>query len=324
MVNLLITGGAGYIGTVISGLALKRGYRVKVVDLLWFKKDVPLTYSTNQNYEFIEADICNRTLMEQILEGVDFIVHAAAVVGEPATKKFPELTRRVNYQASVDLINMAREKGIKGFIFFSTCSNYGISEGLANEDTLLKPPSLYAQTKVDVERYLMEKADGLDWVICRLSTAYGVSPRMRFDLTVNDFTMNAVTKKYIDIYLPYTYRPYMHIFDIAEVILKTVDKFEAVKNNIFNVGFNKENYQKIQIAEIIKKFIPDLRIEVTSKGTDIRDYQVDFSKLNKWFGATNTYTVEYGVREVIDLLNQGVITDPLDEIYYNTYPKIGG
>lgn len=323
MKTVLITGGAGYIGSVISNLALQMGYRVKVIDSLWFKKEVSLTHESNPNYEFIKGDIRNKRLIDKELEGVDFVIHAAAVVGEPASTKFPELTYQVNYKASTELISKASQKGVKGFVFFSTCSNYGASGELANEETPLNPISLYAETKVNVEKYLMDEARGIDWIIGRVSTVYGSSFRMRFDLTVNDFTMNAFTKKYLDIFKPYTYRPYIHVFDLASTILKILDKFEKVKNNVFNLGFEGENYQKIQIVQIVKKFIADLSVNIIEKGEDLRDYRVDFSKLQKYLGLKNTYTVEDGVKEVIDLLSRGVITDADNRIYSNTYPELG-
>lgn len=323
MKTIFVTGGAGYIGSVISNLALQRGYRVKVIDALWFRKESPLIHMSNPNYEFIKGDIRNYELIDKALEGVDFIIHTAAVVGDPAAKKFPELTKQVNYQATTNLISKASKRGVKGLLFFSTCSNYGISEGLANEESPLNPLSLYAETKVNVEKYLMGEAKGIDWVICRLSTVYGASFRMRFDLTVNDFAMNAFTKKYLEVFRPYTYRPYIHIFDVANTVLEIIKKFKKVKNNVFNVGFDGQNYQKIQIVEAVKKFISNLSVDIIEKGQDFRDYQVDFSKLPKYLGLKNIYTVEDGVKEIIELLRQGYIPDTENRIYSNNYPDLG-
>ncbi len=324
MSKVLITGGAGYIGSVMSNFFLLNGYDVKVADLLWFKKDAPSLYRGNPRYSFVKGDICDAAFRDSLLEDIDFVVHAAAVVGDPASKKFPDLTYKINYEASIKLIDKARNSSVKGFIFLSTCSNYGISEGLANEESPLKPLSLYAETKVDVERYLIDKVSDLDWVICRLSTVYGVSPRMRFDLTVNDFVLNALTTKYLNIFLPYTYRPYIHVSDAGRVISEIVKKFDKTKRNIFNIGFDGENYQKIEIANAISGFIPDVKISVTEKGADSRDYQVDFSKLQKYVDLKNSFRVESGIKEVLGLLNSGKITDPKEDIYYNTSPDTGG
>ena len=324
MPKVLITGGAGYIGSVMSNFFLLNGYDVKVADLLWFKKDVPSIYHGNPRYTFVKGDICNAGFRDNLLKDIDFVVHAAAVVGDPASKKFPDLTYKINHEASIKLIDKARNSNVKGFIFLSTCSNYGISEGLANEESPLKPLSLYAQTKVDVERYLIDEVRDLGWVICRLSTVYGVSPRMRFDLTVNDFTLNAFTNKYLDIFLPYTYRPYIHVSDVGRVIFEVVKNIDRTKNNIFNIGFDGENYQKIEIAKAISKFIPEIKINVTGQGSDSRDYQVDFSKLQKHIDVKNSFRVESGIKEVLDLLNSGSITNPKEDIYYNTSPDRGG
>ena len=322
MPNLLITGGAGYIGAVVSDLALRRGHRVRVVDALWFNKGVPFERDAGPHYEFIKGDIRDAALMERVFDDVDFIIHTAALVGEPAARKFPELARQVNYNASIDLISKAAEYGVKGFIFFSTCSNYGVSDRIAGEDAPLRPLSLYAETKVDVERYLMDKANGLDWVICRLSTAYGCSPRMRFDLTVNDFTMKAYLKKYLDVFLPHTYRPYIHIRDIAGVVMEIVKNFGKVKNGVFNIGFDGENRRKIEIAECVQNLVPGTRIEVVEGRQDMRDYRVDFSKLRRYLNVNNSLTVEDGVKEVLGLLEGGAIADPRMSCYYNTEPDL--
>jgi nucleoside-diphosphate-sugar epimerase len=318
--EIMITGGAGYLGSVVTNMALQKKYRVKTIDCLWFDHTVPLMHTHNPDYQFFRYDISDARCFPEYLNGVDYIVHTAAVVGEPASNKYPELTRKVNYEASKQLIDAAQEYGVKGIVFLSTCSNYGVSEGVATEDTPLQPLSLYAETKVNVEKYL-EKQNGTNWVICRLSTIYGSSPRMRFDLTVNDFAANAFMKKYLDVFLPYTYRPYIHVYDVAHVLLEIIENFQNVKNNVFNVGFNGENYQKITIAETIKEFIPDLKIEIVEKGTDLRDYQVDFSKLKKFLNVDITYTVKDGVKEIINLLRNGIIDNPYEEKYYNTNIK---
>lgn len=321
--KILITGGAGYLGSVITNLGLQEGHVIKVIDTLWFNKSIPLIHISNPAYEFVRNDIRNSNAVKELLDGVDYIIHTAAVVGEPASNKFPELTYKINYEASLNLINQAEESGVKGIIFFSTCSNYGIHSGLAREETALKPLSLYAKSKVDIEEYLINKTKSVNWIICRLSTVYGISPRMRFDLTVNHFTMKGYLEKYLDIFLPYTYRPYIHVFDVAMIILAMIKNFDKVKNNIFNVGFSGENYQKIHIADIVRKFIPDVTIEVVKSGMDVRDYQIDFSKLNRYLNIQNQFTVHKGVKEIIDLLRFGIIEDPCENIYYNTKPDLG-
>lgn len=322
MSKVLVTGGAGYIGSVIASLLLEKGFQVRVVDILWFDEKVPLAHRENHNYEFFRADLSENKVLEKYIQGVDFVVHAAAVVGEPATKKYPQLTQKINYDTSINLINKSISCGIKGFLFLSTCSNYGVCKGIADEESDLKALSLYAETKINVERYLMEKVKNLGWVICRLSTVYGLSPRMRFDLTVNDFTLNAYLNKQLSIFLPYTFRPYIHVADVARIIVALIQKFPQVKNNVFNTGFQGENYQKIQIAQMVKKFIPDLKIEVTQEGSDLRDYRVGFSKLESCLGMKNKFNLEEGIREVLGFLNSASTRDFSGRIYYNTQPRL--
>jgi nucleoside-diphosphate-sugar epimerase len=322
--KLLITGGAGYVGSVLTNTALKNDFEVRVVDSLYFDNKVPLIHLGNPYYEFIRLDITEAGKIKPYLKDIDFVIHAAAIVGEPASNKFPDLTEKTNFGATKELIRLAAEEGVKGFIFLSTCSNYGVVDGMANENTDLKPLSLYADTKVRVENLLMDGSNDIDWVICRMSTIYGASPRMRFDLTVNDFALNAFMKKYLDVFLPYTYRPYIHVYDASRVIISMISQFDKVHKNVFNVGFNSENYQKIKIAETVKKFVPDLKIDVVDKGADLRDYQVDFSKLKDYLNLTNVFTVEDGVREVVEMLYSGIIENPYEKIYYNTEPKLRG
>ncbi|MBN1797205.1 MAG: NAD(P)-dependent oxidoreductase [Spirochaetales bacterium] len=318
--KLLITGGAGNVGSVLVNLALQKGYAVRVVDTLWFNKKIPLAHLGNPEYEFIKGDICDQQLMEKSLHGIDYVIHAAAVVGDPASKLFPDLTSMINQEAAINLIKLCEMNRVKGFVFLSTCSNYGVSDGLATEKSELKPLSLYAETKVSVEQYIMQQAKGVDWVIGRLSTVYGVSPRVRFDLTVNDFAMNGYRNNFLDIFLPLSYRPYVHVWDLARVLLTIIEKFKSVKNNVFNIGFPGENYQKIKIAEAVKKYIPDLKINIVKEGGDLRDYQVDFSKLHGMIKLKREYDAQKCIGEFINVFEQGIINDFDNPVYYNTSP----
>ncbi|MEI6123813.1 MAG: NAD(P)-dependent oxidoreductase [Bacteroidota bacterium] len=320
--KLLITGGAGYIGSVITNMALQNQMQVKVIDCLWFNQQIPLIHLSNPNYEFIKGDICDTTLHDSLLHDVDMVIHCAAVVGDPASKLFPELTKKINYQAAIALFKKAVEKQKKGFIFFSTCSNYGVAQGMATENSELKPLSLYAETKVHTEQYIIENHKNLDFIICRLSTVYGVSPRMRFDLTVNDFTLNAYRKKYLDIFLPESYRPYIHVFDLASTIIQLILNFDKTKNNVFNLGFTGENYMKIEIADAVQKHISGVKVDILKEGGDLRDYKVDFSKLQSYLGCKNIFNVEKSVNEIVEVLNSEMITDYDNPVYYNTTPNI--
>lgn len=320
--RILITGGAGYIGSVITNLALQKGWQVRAADILWFNQQIPLIHYSNPDYEFVHCDICDTNIHESLLKEVDFVIHCAAVVGDPASKLFPELTQRINFDAAVALFEKAKAMHKKGFIFFSTCSNYGVSDGMAHEGSALKPLSLYAETKVGTEQHMINHHDTLDYIVCRLSTVYGLSPRMRFDLTVNDFTMNAWRSKKLEIFLPESYRPYIHVFDLARTVLTLIERFDEAKNNVFNLGFPGENYQKIQIAKAVEKYIAGMEIKILKEGGDLRDYQVDFSKISSFLGLKNFFNAEKGVREITEVLNEEIITDFDHPVYYNTTPTI--
>jgi nucleoside-diphosphate-sugar epimerase len=320
--KILITGGAGYIGSVLTNLALQKGHEVIAIDTLWFNEQIPLIHLNNPKYTFVRGSIADAELLDKYVPEIDYILHTAAVVGDPASKLFPELTIETNFNASVGLIEKARKSNVKGFVFFSTCSNYGVANGMATEESALNPLSAYASTKVDVERYLMDKVNDMDWVIGRLSTIYGVSPRMRFDLTVNDFTMVAFTQKKLDIFLPESYRPYIHVFDISNVMMTILDNFSKVKNNVFNIGFEGENYQKIQIANAVKAVLPDTQINILREGGDLRDYQVDFSKLHKYIEIKQVFNLEKAVNEIYFILQSGLIVHPEAPVYYNTTPNM--
>ncbi len=320
--KILITGGAGYIGSTIATMALKAGFSVRVVDILWFNPMIPLIHLNNPDYEFIHGDITREDLLPAWLEGIDFVIHTAAVVGDPASKSFPELTRKINYDASLALLKASEKMGVKGFIFFSTCSNYGVASGIADEASELRPLSLYAETKVAVEKDILAGTYHLDWVICRLSTVFGSSARMRFDLTVNDFSLHAWKNRYLDIFLPESFRPYIHVYDLASIIIRMLGNFSGLHHQVFNLGFNDQNYRKIQIADAVRAIIPDVRIEILKEGGDYRDYQVNFSKLQQFMPCHHIHTVESGVKEVIGLLNDGMISDPGADMFYNTRPAL--
>lgn len=320
--KILITGGAGYIGSVLTGLGLSRNHQVRAVDCLWFDQTIPLSYSQYPDYEFIRGDFTDPYVLESALEGVDLVIHTAAVVGDPASKKYPELTRKTNDEGTIALINKARAKGVRGFVFFSTCSNYGVADTLATEETPLKPLSLYAQTKVNVERYLIDSVSDMKWIIGRLSTVYGLSPRMRFDLTVNDFMMNAYRSKKLDIFFPESYRPYIHVFDLANVVLELAERMDSLGRQVFNIGFNGENYRKIQIANEVKRLVPDLNIEILKQGGDLRDYQVDFAKLSKVISYKPEFNVKKGLKKLNSYLQMKLIDDYDNPVFYNTSPRI--
>ena len=321
--KVLITGGAGYVGCILTKTLLQHNFKVVVVDCLWFNQITPSIWIHDPNYTFINGDIRDQKTLDKCFKSeIDYVIHAAAVVGDPASKLFPHETKTINFDASQLLLTMSQKNNVKGVVFLSTCSNYGVSDGLAEENSPLNPLSLYAQTKVEVEQMLINETYNLNWIVGRLSTVYGSSPRMRFDLTVNDFTLKAFKDKYIDIFLPKSYRPYIHVYDLSMVITELLISFETTKNNVFNIGFENENYQKIEIANSVLEHVPDLKIDILKEGGDKRDYQVNFAKLHKFINVQKKYNVKKSVNEMLSLLKQYVITDYDNEIYSNSTPRI--
>ena len=318
--KMLVTGGAGYIGSVLVGHLLQKGYSVRVLDNLMYTGKSLLAYWEHPEFEFIYGDVNNAELLENALEETDYVVHLAAIVGDPASKKDVQLTRRVNCEASKKLIDKAVDQGIIKFIFVSTCSNYGISspETYATEESPLRPLSPYAESKVEVEKYLMESTKTFDYAILRLATAYGVSPRMRFDLTVNDFTMQMAIKGYLMVYGKEFWRPYVHISDIARAIRLVLKKPGGSHREVFNVGDNRENYRKIDIVNMIAKYVPHAKVEFKGSGNDPRDYKVSFDKIKQVLGFSISRNVEDGIKEVLRLIDSKVITDFENKEYYNS------
>lgn len=317
--TVLVTGGAGYIGSVLTSHLLKEGYRVKVVDNLMYTGKSLLGVWGHPEFEFVYGDINDAELIENALKNTDYVVHLAAMVGDPASKKNIPLIWRVNYEASKRLIDEAANQNITKFVFASTCSNYGIStpDTYATEDSPLKPLSPYAESKVEIEKHLMGSDRAFDYTILRLATAYGASPRMRFDLTINDFTMQMATKGYLMVYGKEYWRPYVHIRDIASAIQLALEKPEKTRREIFNVGDNEQNYRKIDIVKVIEKYVPHAKIEYTGVGADMRDYRVSFDKIKQSLGFSTSKTIEDGIKETLSLIDSRVITDFENKDYYN-------
>ncbi len=321
--KILVTGGAGYIGSVLVRELLAHGMRVRVLDNLMYTGRPLLAYYNATNFEFQLGDIRDEEACKRAMEGADAVVHLAAIVGDPASKRLPELTRDVNFDGSLRLIEIARTQQISKFIFVSTCSNYGKADvsTYADENAPLRPVSLYAETKVAVEEYLMEKVSDLGWTILRFATAFGVSPRMRFDLTISDFTMTMFSQGKLVVYGEQFWRPYVHIKDIARAIQLVLDQPEQTHGEIFNVGATSENYRKIDIVHLIQKYIPSAQIEFVHRDEDPRDYRVSFEKIKDALDFQICYTVEDGIREVYELLRSGVIHDFTNPEYTNTPPE---
>ena len=240
--KILITGGWGFAGSAITKYLLKKGYKISVLDKLMFNNN-QLKDFKNKNFNFYNIDILDYKNIEKFLKNnyFDIIFHLAAIVGDPACKIDQSLTKKTNLNASINLFNLAKKNKTKRFIFFSTCSNYGLSKNskLLKETDNLKPLSLYAKLKVKYEKFLLNDKSKIQKIILRISTLYGVSPRMRFDLTINEFSKKVYFKEKFDIYHADTWRPYLNLKDLSSIVEKLIESKKLSKNkHIFNTGFS--------------------------------------------------------------------------------------
>jgi nucleoside-diphosphate-sugar epimerase len=322
--KVLVTGGAGYIGSVASRILLEQGHQVRVLDSLQFDGRSLLGVYTSDNFEFIKGDVRSAEDRDRAVDGVDAVVHLAAIVGDPACARDPELTKQVNLSASLDLFAAARNARVERFIFASTCSNYGRMSDptdYVNEESELSPVSLYAETKVAVESALLDTPKGGDIssTVLRFATVFGISPRMRFDLTVNEFTRDLLTNQKLTVFGEQFWRPYVHVSDVARAIVTVISApIESVESEVFNVGNRDQNYTKGNLVELIRSNIPAAtEIEHVHKDEDPRDYRVSFDKIQNQLGYSTTRTVEDGIREIIDAVEQNVFPDPFDDLYRN-------
>jgi nucleoside-diphosphate-sugar epimerase len=318
-----VTGAAGYIGSVFVRQLLKMGRSVRGFDNLSFGGEAVLSFYNDPNFEFFKGDIRDSDFVMKALTDVDAVVHLAAIVGDPACAKNPDLAREVNYIASASLFNLCRDAGnIRRFVFASTASNYGKmnQEEYLNENSPLRPVSLYAELKVQFENYLLNSEVRHDFlpVSLRFATVYGISPRMRFDLTVNEFVRDVTFGKLLEIYGAQFWRPYCHVEDIARACIIVLESDIAkVDHGVFNVGKTQENYQKRMIVDEILRVIPDAKIKYVHKDEDPRDYKVDFSKIKRELGFDITRTVPDGIAEINAMLKKNIITDPFSSKYRN-------
>jgi len=322
-VRVLITGGAGYIGSSLAPLLLGAGHQVRVLDRLAYGGESLLSVWAHPNFEFVHGDIREREKLRESVADCDAVVHLAAIVGDPACAREPETARAVNLDAAMELISESRKSGVQRFVFASTCSNYGKMEDptrFVDEESELRPVSLYAETKVAVEKFLLESAGASDWspTPLRFATVFGASPRMRFDLTVNEFTMEMITKKHLIVFGEQFWRPYVHVFDAARGIALVLNSpREKVAGRVFNVGSTDQNLQKQQIVELIRPLAPDAKVEFVHKNEDPRDYRVSFNRILTELDYKTTRSVVEGIVEVARLIRTGAISNLADSRYRN-------
>ena len=293
--KILITGGAGYIGTTLVPLLIERGYKVTIVDNLMFGGDPIIPFFRYSNINFIKGDIRDKELMKKTVKDKDIIIHLAAIVGYPACRKDPGLAESVNIEATKMLSSLVSKDQL--ILYGSTGSNYGEVEEVCTEETPLNPLSIYGRTKTFAEQYLL---DNNTTIAYRFATAFGVAPRMRLDLLINDFTYKAVSQGYMVVYESHFMRTFIHVHDMARSWIFAIDNADKIKNNVFNVGSDKMNYSKKDICEMIKERT-DAYFHYADFGEDAdkRNYVVSYEKIKK-LGFGTTITVGDGIDELIN------------------------
>jgi nucleoside-diphosphate-sugar epimerase len=305
--NLFLFGGGGYIGTAVIKHLEKKKFNIFSIDNYIYDQEYSKkNFAKSTNLKFINT---NFEEFEEYFskDKINYVVILLGLVGDPITKKYPLISKKINLIYIKKLLTFLKKKNVSKIIFISTCSNYGaIPENIcANEDYKLRPKSLYSKQKVNIENYLFEYNNlvNSEITILRFATAFGISDRMRFDLTVNEFTREAFINKYLKIYDPDSWRPYCHVKDFARIIEKVINnKKKRKKIEVFNCGSNKNNFTKRQIVNILKKFIPSLEVTYLTEGVDKRNYKVDFSKIKNYFNFKPLYSVSKGISEIIKCL----------------------
>jgi nucleoside-diphosphate-sugar epimerase len=326
--HILITGGAGYIGSLLTSELLRQNYRVTLLDSLLFGGESILPFMSHPNFHFIKSDVTEpRAIRDAVKKDwgkPDAVIHLAGIVGFPACQAVgKQVAWKYNVEATKLVYGQAADLGVERFVFASTYSNYGLSEdgNPVTEETPLNPQSLYAETKIAAEEYLLEQKDAACApLLFRFATLYGISPRTRFDLIVNQFVLEAFTKRQLIIYQRGYSRSFVHIRDVVRgVVLGLEAEQSKIRGQVFNLGAENGNYSKNDIVGFVLRRMPETIVEYKdmSFGGDMRDITVSFEKIKRVLNFETTLTVDDGVREVLFALKTGLIKDPTDDRYRN-------
>ena len=311
MKKILLIGGAGYIGSIVTKYLLEKGYMVVSYDLLLYNNYVCVEpFKTQKHYRFINGDMLDKDKLKPIISDVNAVVLLAGLVGDPVTKKYPKESKVINDIAVKGVINLCSEVNIERFIFISTCSNYGLikEDKFADENHDLKPLSLYSKSKVNAEEYILslKGKTKMNPTILRFATAFGLSNRMRFDLTISEFVRELMLGNELIVYDENTWRPYCHVYDFARLILLILESsLDKISFEVFNAGSKKNNATKKMIVDMISKKIKNPKVKYLNHGSDPRNYKVNFDKVKNELGFKPVYDIEYGISELIDSMKNG-------------------
>jgi nucleoside-diphosphate-sugar epimerase len=324
--RVLVVGGAGYVGSVLTTLLLDAGAQVRVLDQLIYDNGFALQHLLdNDRLSFVRGDLRDAGTFARVADGVNDVVLLASLVGDPICKKYPELALDVNQRAAMRIIESLDRLGVERFVFASTCSNYGIHDPatLATESAQLNPQSLYAKTKIAVEQRLLEVAKQSQFAgtVLRVATAYGCSPRMRFDLTVSQFAWEiASSEQPLLVYDADTWRPYCHVRDISKAVMTVLSQpVERVRAEVFNVGADAQHFTKRMVVEEVQKQVPSARIEYRAGDTDPRNYRVSFAKIADRLGFQCDHSVQRYLPALVDAVRAGVFPNASGNNRYGNY-----
>ena len=326
--HVLITGGAGYIGSLLTSELLRANYRVTVLDSLLFGGEAIVPFLHHPNFHFIKADVTEpraiRDAVKRDWQTPNAVVHLAAIVGFPACQAVgKQVSWKYNFDSTKIVFEQATDLGVERFVFASTYSNYGLSEDgkPVTEESPLNPQSLYAETKIASEEYLLSQKDAACApLVFRFATLYGLSPRTRFDLIVNQFVLEAFTKRELIIYQRGYSRSFVHIRDVIRGVIMGLEAEQSkIRGQVFNLGTENGNYTKNEIVNLVLKRMPEVVVQYKdmSFGGDMRDITVSFEKIKRVLGFNTTLIVDDGVREVLFALKTGLIKNPTDDKYRN-------
>jgi nucleoside-diphosphate-sugar epimerase len=326
--HILITGGAGYIGSILTSELLRQNYQVTILDSLLFGGESIMPFMNHPNFHFIKTDVTeSRAVRDAIKKDWDkptAVIHLAGIVGFPACQAVgKQVSWKYNVEATKMVFEQSADLGVERFVFASTYSNYGLSENgkPVTEESPLNPQSLYAETKIAAEEFLLNQKDSTCApLLFRFATLYGVSPRTRFDLIVNQFVLEAFTKRQLIIYQRGYSRSFVHIRDVVRgVIMGLEAEQNKIRGQVFNLGTENGNYSKNEIVNFIPKRMPETVVEYKdmSFGGDMRDITVSFEKIKRVLGFETTLDVDDGVREVLFALKSGLIRNPTEDRYRN-------
>jgi nucleoside-diphosphate-sugar epimerase len=315
MKNVLLIGGAGYVGSIITSHFLKEGYKVTVLDNFIYQNQSSIkSFIGDPNYKFIKGDFAEKSSLEIASIGITDVVMLGGLVGDPITKTYPTESELINSIGVKNCIDFFDNKELDKFIFISTCSNYGLIKNneLADENFELNPLSLYAKAKVSGELHLLSKKDKVNYtgVVLRFSTAFGLSPRMRFDLSVSEFVKEIFHGNELLVFDENTWRPYCHVRDFARLIdIVIKSKKSHVAFEIFNAGGEANNFTKKMIVDAIVNNIPNAKVKYGTNGSDPRNYKVSFAKVKNVLNFEPSWTVEDGIKELIYAFEIGLFAD---------------